>query len=388
MKDILLKHYSEVLSILERFFKLNYNRNSIPEILPFENKDVFEFACKIFKRGFIGTSFHNSSNERNDGESFSIIDSNFLFIHKIKSENYFSYLPSESTKNLNTVRDILKIIPENTKEIFVFGGGITLDIGGFIAGLLQLPVHYNPTTLLACVDAAVGGKTGVNFMPYGKNQVGLFYAPKSISFSISHLSTLSIIEKVCGAVEAAKHAYLFGECENDIPILEKIISNCISEKEFREIINKNFNYKNHVVDLDQFETNGIRASLNLGHTFAHVLEALAERGDIDFIPHGIAVAHGLHFLFGNHLIDKNAVFENFIDKVVTKYSIVYVNKIELNTIIHLLSQDKKNNKNQKCTFSVPKYGVFSSNQPSQLTQEFPIETIAHKMIEWLDGFGP
>ena len=308
-------------------------------------------------------------------DTFFLVDENFIKHHPIIN-NYFSYLPSESSKNLSTIIEIIKYIPENTKSIFVMGGGITLDIGGFIAGLLNLPVHYLPTTLLSAVDAAVGGKTGVNFSPYGKNQIGLFYESNSLYFDAEFLSTLSLKEKLCGVVEAAKHSYLFGEFSSDKSILNKIIDNTISNEELTHFVNKNFQYKSRVVQLDPQEKNGIRANLNFGHTLAHVLEALAEEEYIENIPHGIAVAHGIKFLFDTGLISEKDDFLEFINKILINYPITLQKHIPSEVIHRLLSQDKKNTLQEKCTLSLPQYGCFTENA----TKEFAVSEISQKII--------
>ncbi len=263
------------------------------------------------------------------------------------------------------------------------GGGITLDIGGFIAGLLHLPVSYVPTTLLAAVDAAIGGKTGVNFMPYGKNQIGLFYEAHSFQFVPEYLDTLPQEEKLCGVVEALKHSYLFGEFETDKIILDKIILNTASHEELAQIVNKNIQYKTQIVNLDPQEKNGIRASLNFGHTFAHVLEALVELEYIEKIPHGIAVAHGILFLMDLELINKNNIYA-YTKELITNYPILLKKRPTEELIRKLLSQDKKNNHDKICTLSLPEYGIFSFNiNAKKVTKEFPIEELSDKILQQL-----
>ncbi len=390
MKHVFLSKIEIIHSILERFFKLNYNRSSTPEILEGEDKDAFNLACRLYKRGFFNSknNFPDSipqqlkyieieENFNYNKKTFFIVDRNFIINHPI-IKNYCSILATERNKNLNTVKNILMKIPENTESIFVIGGGITLDVGGFVAGLLNLPVHYLPTTLLSAVDAAVGGKTGVNFSPYGKNQVGLFYPATSLYFEPKFLTSLSLEEKLCGTVEATKHSYLFGSFQEDINLLRKIISNSIHTKELNHLVNKNLNYKLEVVRLDPQEKNGIRANLNFGHSLAHVLEGLSEEGYIEVIPHGIAVAYGIKFLFECGFISQNADILNFINEVIaiSNRSIVLKKQLSMSAIISLLSQDKKNTSQEMCSLSLPQYGCFKEKS----IKEFPISEISEKMM--------
>ncbi len=446
MHHIIIDKYSEINLILERFFHENYTRSSLPKKSEDEDLECFDFACRIYKRGFIlssssalsssapclsslssrGEPFGETAgstqigmdpaiksrddilNSRDDllnshnnifnsqNDTFYIIDENFLKHHPhiqniITCKNYFIYCPSESTKNLSTVINIIKKIPEDTKSLFAMGGGITLDISGFIAGLLNIPIDYISTTLLASIDAAVGGKTGVNFSPYGKNQVGLFYNARSISFKSEFMHTLTQQEKVCGVVEAIKQAYLFGEVEKDILILEKIIENKVSPKELSDIVQKNYHYKSFVVELDPQEKKDIRSSLNFGHTLAHVLEALCEEKYIEYIPHGIAVAHGLKFLMDSKFIEIHNEFNLFINKILQNYPIKISKNFSVEIIISILSQDKKNSQPNICALSLPRYGIFSFNDKINLesesnsykiTQEFSTEEISKIMLDY------
>ena len=403
MKHLLVEKFTDLIATLERFFKANYNRFSTPESIAGEDKDIFNLACKIYKRGFLTLPELTLSTPVDDRiekmqlltefppplgsdlmeksrKAFFLVDENFIKYHPI-IENFYAFLPSETKKNLSTVKNILTVIPEQTDSIFVIGGGITLDIGGFIAGILNLPVHYLPTTLLSAVDAAIGGKTGVNFPPYGKNQIGLFYKSSSLYFTPKFLQTLSQEEKLCGVIEAAKHAYLFGQFETDVLILKKIISHKISNEELAYLVNKNFYYKSKIVNLDPLEQNGIRGNLNFGHTLAHVLEFLAEEKYINKISHGIAVGHGIKFLFDFNFIPEKNNFLEFINEVLIHYSIQLKKEIKLEKIINLLLQDKKNTNKEQCSLSLPAYGCYKD---SAIKEFFAIK-IGQDMLNYINA---
>ena len=177
-------------------------------------------------------------------------------------------------------------------RVVAVGGGVTLDVAGFAAGLCGLE-HVNiPTTLLAMVDAAIGGKTGVNFPPFGKNQVGLFHFPARVVICPEFLKTLPPEEMRAGAAECLKHALL----ANDMNLFETWVQlardgNTAVMEDCGPVLAV-ARMKEAFVDRDPFERSGAREMLNLGHTTAHALESLAQsRGQV--VRHGAAVALGL-----------------------------------------------------------------------------------------------
>jgi shikimate kinase/3-dehydroquinate synthase len=160
--------------------------------------------------------------------------------------------------------------------ILAFGGGSTTDVAGFVAAtyLRGLPWVAVPTTLTGQVDAAIGGKTGVNTAE-GKNLAGAFHSPRTVVIDPDLLSTLPERERRAGMAEVVKTGLLAGRPVWELPE-EEMIRACAA-------------YKAGVVLSDPYETEGRRAWLNLGHTFAHALEA----GSGYRVPHGEAVALGL-----------------------------------------------------------------------------------------------
>jgi 3-dehydroquinate synthase len=158
--------------------------------------------------------------------------------------------------------------------LIALGGGTTTDLIGFLASTYMrgVPVIYIPTTLLAMVDAAIGGKTGVD-TPFGKNTIGTFYTPKAILIEPSFLQTLSPLEWKNGLAEILKYGLIDDETLFAAPQdYASIIPRCIAIKE-------------KIVKLDPQEK-GLRRILNFGHTIGHALETQ------DNIPHGLAVAVG------------------------------------------------------------------------------------------------
>jgi 3-dehydroquinate synthase len=198
----------------------------------------------------------------------------------------------ETTKTIETVAQILAN-PEAQKaeKWLIVGGGVLGDTAAFAASLAKKPMCLVPTTLLAMADACVGGKTGVNFPPYGKNQIGAFYFPKEVLIACHFLLTLSKRDLISGASECYKHAMLSGED----PLFEHTSNALTGSQSFDTFILDIIRVKSSVVEKDPAES-GVRASLNFGHTLAHALEHLSHTNKPnDYIQHGEAVAIGLLF---------------------------------------------------------------------------------------------
>mgnify|MGYP001014323829 CR=1 FL=1 len=192
--------------------------------------------------------------------------------------------------------------------LFAVGGGIIGDIGGFVAATYKRGLRWVniPTTLLAMVDASVGGKTGVNIIGQDgtihKNMVGVFHQPSLVVIDTRWLATLPPRQVRCGMAECLKHALLCRSVPgfDDTALFEftrglirRAVDVTKDANAAAELIARNVALKARVVERDEFETapddEGGRALLNLGHTFAHVLEGLP---DLDLL-HGEAVGLGL-----------------------------------------------------------------------------------------------
>jgi 3-dehydroquinate synthase len=172
-------------------------------------------------------------------------------------------------------------------SVAAVGGGVLTDTLGFAAAVFLRGIDWIavPTTLLAMVDAAVGGKTGVNLIE-GKNLVGAFWPPRLVVIDIETLSTLPERELRAGMAEVIKTAWI-GDHELLTMIPSKI--DAISSEQWRELVMRCVAVKAKVVSEDEREA-GARAALNLGHTLGHALEAAT--GYRHFL-HGEAVAWGL-----------------------------------------------------------------------------------------------
>jgi len=196
----------------------------------------------------------------------------------------------EEFKTLKTIEDILNECFDQKLDrkslLIAFGGGVIGDMTGFTASLYQRGIDFIqiPTTLLSQVDASVGGKTGVN-NPYGKNLIGAFYQPKAVYIDPAFLSTLPAREFAAGVAEVIKMAVMFDK--DFFHYLEN--ANLTDTEAIKEMIRKSVTLKASVVNQDEKEA-GIRAVLNYGHTFGHVVE---NETNYTTYLHGEAVAIGM-----------------------------------------------------------------------------------------------
>jgi len=187
----------------------------------------------------------------------------------------------ESTKSLATIESISQEFADmgitRNDVIIGVGGGMVTDIAGFAASTWHrgTPVVHVATSLLAMVDAAIGGKTGVN-LPQGKNLVGAFWQPSAVFCDLDSLATLPERELRCGLGEVAKYHFLTGDDLLAMRLDERV-ARCVG-------------IKGSFVEQDERES-GKRAFLNYGHTLAHALETVGNHQ----LAHGEAVAIGLIF---------------------------------------------------------------------------------------------
>ena len=206
----------------------------------------------------------------------------------------FVFPGGEANKTLTVTGQLLDALldagVERNTPVVALGGGITGDVAGFVAAacLRGLPLVQVPTTLLAMVDASVGGKTGVNTRQ-GKNLVGAFHQPRAVVVDVDTLRTLPDRQVRCGLAECVKHAVI-----RDAGLLQWIDDNlpaiqALQPEVTTELVEKNVAIKAAVVVEDERES-GVRAHLNFGHTFAHAIEATNKATRL---LHGEAVAVGM-----------------------------------------------------------------------------------------------
>jgi len=254
----------------------------------------------------------------------------------------------EKHKNLDTTQQIwekLTVLGADRQSVLLnLGGGVITDMGGFAAETFKRGIHFIniPTTLLAMVDAAIGGKTAVDFKGL-KNQIGLFANAEMILIYPDFLKTLPQRELRSGLAEVIKYGLI-----DDIDIWKEI-KNLHNDNITTKIIKKSIAIKERIVSEDPKE-NGIRKILNFGHTLGHAIETHFLEKTIDKqLLHGEAIAIGM--ILAAHLSFQTQGFPLVIVDEISlhikrlfKRSIpAAISQKDYQPILNLLQHDKKNN---------------------------------------------
>ena len=327
MQEIKFKGSYKNYSVIIGNNILNLLQNKIKSICPKTRKIAVIYDNNVPK---------NISNLRNKLRNYEII---FLPFHA-----------SEKSKSLKTVNlYINKLLSQNLNRsdlIISLGGGITGDVVGFIASIFKRGINYIniPTTLLAQVDSAIGGKTGVN-SNFGKNLLGTFFQPKLVISDTSFLNSLPKKEMICGYAEILKHSiikdrkFFIWLKKNSKSVLMK------KKKELIYAIKKSCLIKMFFVNKDVNEKN-LRMILNFGHTFAHAIEV--KNNYSKKITHGEAVLSGMILAIKLSIFKKvcnikilkeirNIYQENNLSYTLKKHNQKY-----LISLLRYLKNDKKN----------------------------------------------
>ncbi len=270
------------------------------------------------------------------------------FVGKFDKNRTIIIKDGEKYKNLKTVEFILNKLLENRIErkdcIIAFGGGVVGDMAGFCASCVLRGVDFIqiPTTLLAQVDSSVGGKTGFNGI-YGKNLIGTFYQPKKVLIDTDTLNTLSQKDFISAMGEVIKYAFIEKSCGADedfnlFSFFEKTRPDEIKSK-IEDIIYACISLKAAVVQQDEKES-GLRAILNLGHTYAHAIEKLSNYKT----PHGQAVSAGIKMAlktsYLRDLIDEK--YYNYGTSLIDKFNLAaQIKKINTKKALEIMRSDKK-----------------------------------------------
>jgi 3-dehydroquinate synthase len=197
-------------------------------------------------------------------------------------------------KNINTLSSVWQALSEKgaTRHSLLInlGGGMITDLGGFAASTFKRGIHYVniPTTLLAMVDASVGGKTGINFNGL-KNEIGVFNAAKRVYIETNFLKTLDQRNILSGYAEMLKHG-LISDTAHWAALLNFDMDD-IDYHELKQLVVRSIQVKENIVEQDPHEK-GIRKALNFGHTLGHAFESLALKRQRPIL-HGYAVAYGM-----------------------------------------------------------------------------------------------
>jgi len=252
----------------------------------------------------------------------------------------------EENKNMYTCIDLwhtLIDLDADRKSILLnLGGGVITDIGGFVASTFKRGIDFIniPTTLLAMVDASVGGKNGVDLGNL-KNQIGVIIEPKSVIILSKFLETLPSNQMRSGLAEMLKHGLIYDKLYwNKLKNL-----NDLNTDDLDVLIKQSIKIKNEIVSQDLKE-NGIRKALNFGHTLGHAIESYSlESEDKKQLLHGEAIAMGMilesYLSYKLDFISKESYAE--IKYIITDvFEKIVFDEADIQNIMNLLVFDKKN----------------------------------------------
>lgn len=293
----------------------------------------------------------------------------------LKCDEYFivTIPDGEEYKNLTVAQEILEQLftsrLDRASTLIAFGGGVVSDITGFCASIYERGIDFIniPTTLLAQVDASVGGKTGVN-NKFGKNLIGSFNQPRAVYCETKFLRTLPPREFAAGVAEALKmsvtfDARMFNELEN---------ADLKDEKNLTALVARSVEIKARVVEADEKEK-GLRAVLNYGHTFAHVIE---NQTNYKSFLHGEAVAIGMNManLLAVNLGLLSELDAERVKKILIKNNLPVSYKIsDEEAFYDAFGLDKKS-QNGKINFILPR-GIGDAEIKSDVSREEVIKIL-------------
>ena len=261
---------------------------------------------------------------------------------------------------------------ERKDVVINLGGGVVSDVGGFVASIYKRGIDFVnvPTSLLAMVDASVGGKTGVDLGKY-KNQLGVFADPQAVYIDMAFLQTLPIGEVYNGFAEMLKHGLIVNVKHwEELSVLKEVEQELTTEHIYTSL-----SIKNGIVLEDPFE-GGLRKKLNFGHTIGHALEGhFAVK---DPISHGYAVALGIlaesFISFKKSFITLSEL--NEIERVMlSNYESIDLSDENLTDIYKLMLNDKKNE--QQKILCVLLIGIGQSVINQEITEQEVIESLEY-----------
>lgn len=274
--------------------------------------------------------------------------------------------PGEAQKNIATCVELWQILTElgaDKKSVLLgLGGGVISDLGGFVAATYKRGIDFIavPTTLLAMVDAAIGGKNGVD-LGYLKNQIGLIAIPKIVLVDVEFLGSLPQNEMRSGLAEMLKHGLIYDKAYWE---LFQDLSQLDSEY-LEVLIVRSIEIKNNIVTQDPTEK-GIRKALNFGHTLGHAIESyFLENPNKTSLLHGEAIAIGMqleaYLSLQKGLLEHNR-YQEIKSTLRALYPTVSFDENDIDEIEKLLIHDKKNEGGKVLFVLLTEIGKITFNQ--------------------------
>lgn len=274
-------------------------------------------------------------------EAFPVLEP---YIEELNLKGVLTIPPGESQKTTECCEDVWRQLIRNDASrkslVLNLGGGVVTDLGGFVAGTFKRGIAFIhiPTTLLGMVDAALGGKHGVNLDHY-KNQVGIYQNPEKVVIAPEFLQTLEDRQVLSGFSEMIKHALV-----KDNGLWEEFQQiNPLELEQLSPFIVPAANIKLNIVANDPFE-DGERKKLNFGHTIGHALESLSQERDEDPLLHGEAIAIGMRveaFLSKEHLLMPDHYLEAIDQYLKRLYPSYQLFSGDEEAVISYMKADKK-----------------------------------------------
>ncbi len=276
----------------------------------------------------------------------------------------------EEAKNLDTCTQIWATMTEqqlDRKALFInLGGGVIGDMGGFCAATYKRGIDFIqiPTTLLSQVDASVGGKLGIDFMGL-KNHIGVFEKPLAVLISTKFLSSLPAAEIRSGYAEIIKHCLIA-----DVEKWKDISATPYSDLDWDDLARHSVKIKSQVTDEDPLEK-GLRKILNFGHTIGHAVEShfLPQSGKK--LLHGEAIAIGMiaeAYLAKERSFISESDLNQIASYLVKIYGAVFISAADIEAILPLTLQDKKNEHNTILCTLLEQVGKANYNQEITLDE--------------------
>ncbi len=306
---------------------------------------------------------------------FIIVDSNTnehclpIFLPNLETDltiEIIEFDAGEENKNIETCVQIWSVLTELKADrkslVLNLGGGVVTDLGGFIASTFKRGVEFIhiPTTLLAMVDASVGGKNGVDLGSL-KNQIGVINVPKMVLIDTQYLQTVPQNEMRSGLAEMLKHGLIYDlDYWNTFTNLD-----AFDFADFDSLIYRSVEIKNEIVMQDPTEIN-IRKSLNFGHTLGHAIESyFLENDSKKTLLHGEAIAAGMileSYLSWQKGFLKYEEYSQIKTCIKHIYEDIIFNQKDIDPILDLLVHDKKNEYGEIQFVLIERIGKIKINQ--------------------------
>jgi 3-dehydroquinate synthase len=323
----------------------------------------------------VGESLANVKNYLPLTSVFIITDKNVADFYGDQFPDYpvFMVEPGEQSKEFPVIAKIWQWLLEQGADrnsfILAIGGGVVSDIAGFVAATFMrgIPFGFVASSLLAQVDASVGGKNGINLYGY-KNIVGTFTQPQFVICDTAMLASLPEDEFCNGMAEVIKHAIIKDEAKFEYLQSNRNAIMRQDSEAIQYIVSQSVKIKAAVVQADEHEK-GERRLLNFGHTWGHAIEKVSK------IPHGQAVAVGMVFA-ANFSVNLGYLVSEQRDKImnlIQDYGLPVLAEIDSQTVFNAMLKDKKREKQQIHFILIEKIGKsFVKETDVEILKEFAL----------------